>query len=232
MGNVLLAGNFTGSLTLGPSVFLETNAGSFNIVLGKLAPNGSPTWDRQIGDPNGANQVAALALDVDGSGGPILTGTFGGNVDFGGSSPLKGPTGMNMSYAFVAHYGQDDAYVFAMPLQNAAVSAAAGDATGNVFLTGSFTGPLDLGGPTPLMPSGAGDTDVFVAKLSGSGTFTWANAYGQPGSKEEAEALALTADGAPVIAGYTESPIDFGLGKLTPAATMGGQDAFVAELSP
>jgi hypothetical protein len=178
-----------------------------------------------------------LTLSIDGEGGPILNGTFDGNVDFGSGTPVMGPTGMGMNAGFVAHYDQADVYLFALPLKNASVNAAAGDATGNIFVVGSFTGPLNLGGPTPLMISGAGDTDVFVAKLSPTGSFQWNKAYGMSGTmgavgKQAAAALALTSEGAPIVAGFTANPIDFGLGTLTPAATMGGEDAFVAELSP
>src|SRR5262249_2028828 len=132
---------------------------------------------------------------------------------------------------FVAHYGPDKTYVWSTSLQNAAVNGVAGDAAGNVFLAGSFTGPLDLGGATPLMISSPGDTDVFVAKLTGGGSLLWSKAYGTLG-KQEAKAIALTSQGAPVIVGSTENPIDFGLGLLTPAGMKGVQDAFVAQLSP
>jgi hypothetical protein len=109
---------------------------------------------------------------------------------------------------------------------------------GNVFLAGSFTGALDLGGPSPLMVWGVGDTDVFVAKLSNTGIFQWNKAYRKSAppsalpSTQQATAIALTPQAAPVVVGVTENPIDFGLGTLTPAGTSGVQDAFVIELSP
>jgi hypothetical protein len=227
MGNVLLAATFQDNLTFGTGTSLITVAGTNNAALAKLAPNGSPTWIRQIGDPNGGNQAVAVSFGIDGSGGPILAGTFSGNVDFGSGTPVVGPQ-TGPPYAFVAHYGADKSFTSAAALPNASIVSVAGDTAGNVFLAGSFTGPTTLGGN---MLTVAGTADVLVAKLSNAGAFLWNKAYGMTGT-QQATALAVTGQGAPVVAGYTASPINFGLGTLTPAATNGVFDAFVAELSP
>ncbi len=226
--NVLLAADFEGGVTLGTGADLFTSGGAINTALGKLAQNGAAIWLRQIGNPNGNNQTAATALGIDGTGGPIVAGTFTGNVDFGSGMPTMGPDG-GAGYVFVAHYGSDQAYKWSTSLQNGTINGVTGDAAGNVFLTGSFTGSLDLGGAGPLM--GKSGIDVFVAKLTGTGSLLWSKAYGMSGD-QAAEVIALTPQGAPVIAGYTLNPIDFGLGVLTPAAMNGNTDAFVAELSP
>jgi len=226
--NVLVAGTFSGTANFGSGAILMAGTTAFNVMLGKLLPGGSATWVRQIGDPNGANTVNLVSLGVDGAGGPILTGTFSGNVDFGSGNPTTGPTGTGPGETFLAHYGPDKAFLSVTPLPNATIPAVAGDAAGNVFFAGGFSGPVMLNGATLSV---AGQADVLVAKLSNTGTVLWDRAYGTTGT-QQATALAVTPQGAPVVAGITESPIDFGLGKLTPAASNGTADAFVVELSP
>src|SRR6185436_9655371 len=61
--------------------------------------------------------------------------------------------------------------------------AMAVDASGNVYLTGSFTGTADFdpGAGTFNLVS-AGTFDVFVVKLNSSGDLLWAKSMGGSGS--------------------------------------------------
>ncbi len=58
-------------------------------------------------------------------------------------------------------------------------TAVAVDKSGDVIVTGYFSGSFDLGGDT-LVASG---TDVFVAKLDGSGKHIWSEALGGSGNQ-------------------------------------------------
>ena len=60
------------------------------------------------------------------------------------------------------------------------VRAAATDAAGNIFVTGSFSGQLAFGS---TLLSGANEDDLFVAKyVPGSGTWAWAQSAGGSGN--------------------------------------------------
>jgi beta-propeller repeat-containing protein len=106
-----------------------------------------------------------------------------------------------------------------------AVSVAS-DPSGNAFLGGYTEGSsIDLGGG-PL--SGAGPSDMVVAKYSAGGAHLWSKRLG--GSLAD-RALSVVSDpsGNVLLAGYTDSPsIDLGGGPLSGA---GGFDIVVAKYS-
>lgn len=103
------------------------------------------------------------------------------------------------------------------------------DATGNVYLAGTFRFLLDVPGAAP--DGGAleyGDTDgkrVFLAKFDAKGDLVYLQRYlGAP----KLTGAALGAGGHIWIAGTTEAALDFGLGELAPGAP--GGSAFLVEL--
>ncbi len=52
--------------------------------------------------------------------------------------------------------------------------SVATDASGNVFVTGRFFGTVDFGGGALVS---AGNTDIFVAKYSPTGTHLWSQRF-------------------------------------------------------
>lgn len=98
------------------------------------------------------------------------------------------------------------------------------DSSGNVYVAGSFTTMMTIGGATLL---GFGADDVFCGKFSPAGTLIWAKAFGGTGTDV---ALGVTADstGNVVIVGSFSQQINFGGGALT---SLGSSDIFVAKLS-
>ncbi len=105
------------------------------------------------------------------------------------------------------------------------ISATAVDAAGNVYLAGSFTNAVVLGGTTLTSD---GERDVFVAKFNpASNQFVWAQRAGGTGG-DEANALAVSGTSV-YVAGYFDSPTaGFGPTNLT---NSGFSDVFVAKLT-
>jgi hypothetical protein len=97
------------------------------------------------------------------------------------------------------------------------------DLAGNVFVAGSFYGDLSAG--TTL--KSAGNTDVFVVKLSPTGTPIWAKPLGGTGA-EAASAIAVDAAGNVVLGGYFHGTVDFGKGPVSETA---GGSYFLVKLS-
>jgi hypothetical protein len=97
------------------------------------------------------------------------------------------------------------------------------DGAGNVYVTGSFQGTIDLGGG-PL--TSAGGDDVFIAKLDSSGDHVWSKRFGN-GASQNAAGVAVDSSGNVLLVGSFYGTIDFGGGSLT---TAGGTDVYVAKL--
>lgn len=83
------------------------------------------------------------------------------------------------------------------------------DATGNIYLAGTFAGTVDLDpGPGTSTHISAGGTDMFVAKFDSSGNFVWSKAFGQVNT-EYAEAIALDGNGFFYLTGeYSSDSLD------------------------
>ena len=80
-GNVIMTGYFSGTVNFGGADL--TSAGATEIFLAKFSANGVHQWSQRFGSTSHdqGNSVA-----VDGSGAVIVTGTFAGTVNFGGSN--------------------------------------------------------------------------------------------------------------------------------------------------
>lgn len=89
-------------------------------------------------------------------------------------------------------------------------TAIANDQAGNVYVAGTFTGPMKIAGTTLVGFSG---TDIFVAKLDPSGKLSWAKQFGDLGD-QDVRAIAVDHDGNVVITGSTTGPVDFGKGAV------------------
>ncbi|MCS7027873.1 MAG: SBBP repeat-containing protein [Bacteroidia bacterium] len=107
------------------------------------------------------------------------------------------------------------------------------DASGNIYVTGIFTGTVDMDpGPAlvPLIPVGM--TDIFVAKYSPAGSLIWAKQIGGPG-QETGYSIVLDNTGNIYVTGVFENTVDFDPGPSAYDLTaVGGFDIFTLKLDP
>jgi hypothetical protein len=96
------------------------------------------------------------------------------------------------------------------------------DGSGDVIVTGWFSGTSDFGG-VPL--TSMGDQDIFVAKFSAEGTPIWSHRYGDAMS-QSGSAVAVDSAGNVVLAGSFAGAVNFGSAEL---ASAGGADVFLAK---
>ncbi|MBW2734767.1 MAG: hypothetical protein JRH20_20460 [Deltaproteobacteria bacterium] len=95
------------------------------------------------------------------------------------------------------------------------------DASGNIFVIGTFRGTVDFGGG-PRVSAGA--RDIFLASYTSGGAHRWSKRFG--GLTEDfGQALTVDRSGNVTITGYFEGTADFGSGPFTSA---GRNDIFVA----
>lgn len=112
--------------------------------------------------------------------------------------------------------------------QQQAYSVAVG-ASNDIFVAGSFTVVLPLGGSGPPPLFSAGGSDAFVAKFDTSGVYQWALGFGDASMYQEALGVATDAQGNVYVVGSFDGTINFGGGALTSAGLI---DGFLAKLSP
>ncbi len=100
------------------------------------------------------------------------------------------------------------------------------DATGNYFVIGYLTGETAFNSSN-VVPSAAGNGDIYVAKYAANGTFVWVKTFGGNFSDRGTD-LALSPDGGIVITGQFFGNVNFGSTTLTSVSN--SKDIFLAKL--
>jgi hypothetical protein len=219
VGNILLAGDFAGTLDLGLGPMVSS-PGYVHIYLAKFTGTGAAVWNKPFGDDS-SQYVWDLA--VDNLGGPIVTGYFDGTVDFGGGNVTA-----NGYDGFIFKYSTGKEYQWSKTFGDVADQSGrvvAVDSDDNVLLAGKFDGSIDLGAGS-LTSAGMGD--VFLAKLTSAGVVLWNKRFGDA-TNQDPKGLSVTASGESILTGWAQGTIDFGTGSLTSA---GEDDMFLAKFAP
>ena len=174
----------------------------------------------------GTSMDKGLAIATDASGNTYITGFFQGTVNFEGT-PLTSAGGIDI---FVAKYSPTGVHLWSRQFGGAGTNVANGikiDVNGDVFVTGQFTGTMNLGGSDL---TSLGLSDIFVAKLSGAnGAYIWSKSFGNSLGDDVGYALATTSNGDVVVTGLYYKSVDFGGGALT--SIFDGQRSFVVRLA-
>jgi len=190
----------------------------------KFNPSGTHLWSKRLGSTTGDESAYGVAMD--GSSNVVVCGEATNAVDFGGGLL----TTLGDADGFVAKYAATNgAHLWSRRVgggTNDYCYGTAVDGSGNVFITGSFTGTATFGGTA--LSSAASSTDAFVAKYDAGGAPQWAKALGGTAS-DVGQEVAVTSTGEPVLAGYFYGSGVFGSASLTSA---GLSDGFVAKTGP
>jgi len=218
-GNVMVAGDFLGSVDFGGGPL--TSAGARDVFLVKFGPTGTHYWSKRFGDA--ANQYTA-GIAVDPVGNVAIAGTNEGTIDLGGGPFVS----VGDDDIFLAKFNAGGTHLWSRSLRFPDYHTAGGvvfDPSGNVILAGSFEGSVNLGGGTLMS---AGLDDIFVAKFDPSGTHVWSKRFGDAGG-QGARDVAVDPAGNVLVTGGFDSTVNFGGGVLTSA---GEADILVAKLDP
>jgi subtilisin-like proprotein convertase family protein len=136
----------------------------------------------------GTGSVEARGLAVDALGYTYNIGSYADTADF---DPGPGVSNLTGGGGYVAKYDPDGGLVWATRLDTNRGNDITVDPSGQVLVTGTFTGTATFGEQTF---TSSGETDIFVAKLDANGDFLWA---WEPGSSPGYEyALGIEADAA------------------------------------
>jgi hypothetical protein len=189
-GDLVVAGFFSGTADFGGSP--KTSAGAYDMFLVKYSGvDGSYKWDKTFGS-SGNDYGYGVATDPN-NGNVILTGTAGGQIDFG-----KGP--LASGGIFLAAFDSSGNTLWALTPNFSGFSgndkgyAVSVDASGNIFWMGQMVSTLYFGGPTTLLAA----HNCFVASHTSAGTYRWAK--GDSGASSYPGGVALDSLGH-VLAG-------------------------------
>lgn len=219
-GDVFAAGRFRTTTNIDGDVF--TSKGEGDIFIISYDSTGSKRWTKPLG---GTGDDAPFDLVTDRSGNLTLTGRFQDAVDFGGGS-IASHGGSDI---FLASYSTKAAHRWSKAIggiPNDAGRRLAVDSSGNIFLTGFFSGTADPGGG-PLTSQGS--SDVLVASYDSLGVPRWQKSFGD-NDNECGYGIAVSENGCHVtLSGWFRGKQDFGGGTLT---SKGSLDIFVVQFSP
>lgn len=154
-GNVLVAGDFTGSVDLG----FGSQIAQYGGYLSKRDGTGKPLWGKVYPGSNIIWKVAAAPTGI------FFAGTFGGSIDFG-AGPLMTP-GPNDSDAFLTRLDSAGTVVSTKIISGMGTQGFLDFAltpANNIVATGEYVGTIDFGGGAGPITSVVAP-DNFIAKF-------------------------------------------------------------------
>ncbi len=226
-GNILVAGTFNGSLTLGGTTL--TSAGASDLFVAKYSPGtGSYVWAQRAGS---SSNDFLRGLAVQGSS-VYIVGDFNGQTAAFGSTTLTSTLGYAGYVAKLTDAGSSASFTWAQLLDDGGagvyVESLAVSGT-SVYVGGDYTdAPFAIGSGS--LPTNISGNDGFVAKFTDNGptaSFNWARSMGSADGST-IYVYGLVARGNTVyLSGVMYGTVSFGSYSLTSA---GQGDVAVARL--
>lgn len=180
-------------------------------------------WVRQMG---GANFNNGSSIVLDAAGNVYTTGSFQGTADFDPGAGVFNLTAMGAGDIFISKLDASGNFIWAKQMGGATIDEGRSitvDATGNVYITGHFTGTADFDpGTSSYNLTAAADMDIFISKLDAMGDFVWAKQMGAS-SFDIGQAIEVDIAGNVYTTGFFYDTVDFdpGVGTYNLSATSG-----------
>jgi Beta-propeller repeat len=219
VGNTIIGGSYRGGINFGDGELI--NSGGKDIFLAKYNSEGGHVWSQRFGN---SDDQEIRAIDVDTYGNIYITGLFQGTLSFGGGN-LVSAGGYD---AFLVKFTSVGNHVWSYSFGDVNTQAGQGlstGETGKLYLIGSFSDTINLGGETLVS---AGGYDIYFAQFGTSlGThqrsFSFGNSEADYGRSINANVL-----GEVVFTGGCSGTVDFGGGPLS---SVDESDLFIAKYS-
>ncbi len=228
-GNVYITGYF-GSPTVTFGSTTLTSVGGTDCFVVKYDSNGNVLWAKSAGGTSGdiGNTIFA-----DNGGNIFVTGYYYSPSISIGSNSLAN-NGTNTADIFFVKYDGAGNVIWAKGYGGTDQDfpyGAVSNATGNIYMAGTYKNVSITFGSTTL--SNSGSNDLFVVKYDMNGNVLWAKKAGAA-NDDEVTGIATDANDNAYITGYFESPaILFGSFNLTNVTNNGTQyDIFFTQYDP
>ncbi|MDA9962050.1 Ig-like domain-containing protein, partial [Opitutales bacterium] len=224
-GNHIVTGYFYGSSNFGSTRL--GSSGWYDAFLGKRDSSGNWLWTNKFGS---SSSDFGIDVDIDAQGNLVHLGDFKNTITLAGQK-LVSRGGGNLNGNGDMVIGKLDEKGNWLWAKRAGSSSAdrgtsiVTDQSGNIYLSGHYSGSADFG---PNTLSNSGGKDGVVAKLSPKGDWIWALPVS--GSNDVvASHLEFLPSGNLLLAGTFQGTITIGSKTIT---SSGENDLFMAELTP
>jgi len=229
--NLHVAGSITGITYIvpgDPNLPTYVNANQYHqTFIAKLDSAGNYMWLKQQG---GDGSIYTYAMSMDGEGNLITSGVFDGSMtDFD-----PGPDSHNLlstGSMFVSKLDTDGNFQWAKKVGGTSgvylSNSNATDTMGNIYLTGSFEGTVDIdpdAGIVNIVSSGS--KDAFILKLNSDGNYVWCQKFGAAGG-DEATGILVNKHDSVFVTGSFSNTVDFNWGVNESNLTAAEFDVFI-----
>jgi hypothetical protein len=219
-GNIYVAGEIEGlTAVFGDTTVSGHGGGSGNdIFVAKYDTDGNLQWVTTLG---GEGNDKAKGIAIDAAGNSYITGQFTDTAFFG-STVLYGDSLDDIFIAKVDPNGNPVWAIGAGGIWDDTGKGIAADASGNIFVTGYFSGTMNFG--TSLTSSGY--YDIFIGKWDTDGILQWIKKAGSPWY-DVGWGITIDNSGNSYITGEFNADAKFG--SLPTIYSTGMADIFVAK---
>jgi hypothetical protein len=172
-GNAYLTGRFEETVDFDPGAGVDNHSakGSYDVFLSKFELSGNFIWARTWA---GSSTDVGEAVAIDASGNPVITGSFGGAVDFDPGAGIDNHTSNSID-AFLSKLDSNGNLIWARTWggegEDRAYSVAI-DGSGNLYITGAFEDTADFDpGVWVDNHTSNGESDAFLSKFPPDGNW-------------------------------------------------------------
>lgn len=197
-------------------------------------------WVQGMGSAGGDN---GNVIKTDATGSVISGGAFSNTVDFNTTAATNSLVATSTyTNGYVLKQTAAGVFTWVQGFVGAGVVAIndiTTDATGNVYVTGGFTGNIDFNpgaGVTTLTTTSLTDYDMFICKLTSAGAFVWVKQIGN-NYNDIGTSIALDASNNVFIGGFASAVnlsstlvVDLNPGVAVNSFTINGVDATIVKL--
>lgn len=233
-GNVYTTGIFSGTVDFDPGAgtFNLNSNGDNDVFISKLDGAGNFIWAKKIG---GSSNDEGNSVKVDIFGNAYITGDFNGTVDFNPGTGVFNLNSTGTGDAFILKLDVLGNFLWAKNMGGTLFTWGRSidiNSLGNVFTIGCFYETVDFNPDAGILNlTSAGSTDIFISKLSTSGSLMWAKRIGG-GLNDQGLSIKVDALDNIYTTGYFYETVDFDPDTGTfNLASSGSRDIFVHKMS-
>jgi Bacterial Ig-like domain len=237
-GDTFVTGSFRATAAFNPnspSATITTD-NTQDTFVAKYGPTGSLLWvstfaGQPTTNPGGFTSFAVSqgsAIAVDSSRDVFVAGSFSGTMNVTGLSGVTQETSAtSATEPYVAKLDPSGNVTWFDAIGGTAfdtdsANTLALDGSGGVVIAGSFEDSATFGATT--LTTG-GSSDAFVARVNGSGAFSWAVAtQGGSGSNASVQGVAVDGSGNVDLGGFFSGSVDFDPSSSSTVLTSAGSD--------